>query len=116
MAQTTAKDHTHIGINLKTPPQPRLSIDSSAADEFGKEQSQRVPFFKTLYSQQRRKKREDAWVISLFVIFHLVAFVVTIIVNDCWRNSHHDCALKPLGMFSFQPLSENPLLGPSASA
>ncbi|KAG5544604.1 hypothetical protein RHGRI_017139 [Rhododendron griersonianum] len=119
MAQTIAKDHTHIEINLKTPPpppQPRLSIDSSAADEFVKEQSQRVPFFKTLYSQQRRNKREDAWVISLFVIFHLVAFIVSIIVNDCWRNSHHDCALKPLGMFSFQPLSENPLLGPSASA
>ncbi|KAA8546347.1 hypothetical protein F0562_002914 [Nyssa sinensis] len=38
------------------------------------------------------------------------------IVNDCWRNSHGDCALQPLGRLSFQPLSENPLLGPSASA
>ncbi|KAB1205425.1 Rhomboid-like protease 4 [Morella rubra] len=36
-------------------------------------------------------------------------------VNDCWTNSHQDCALKVLGRLSFQPLSENPLLGPSAS-
>ncbi|KAL3639259.1 SNARE-binding exocyst subunit S6 [Castilleja foliolosa] len=37
------------------------------------------------------------------------------IVNDCWGNSHEQCVFKKLGRFSFQPLSENPLLGPSAS-
>ncbi|KAK9270653.1 hypothetical protein L1049_026235 [Liquidambar formosana] len=36
-------------------------------------------------------------------------------VNDCWRKSHGECAFKSLGRLSFQPLSENPLLGPSCS-
>ncbi|XP_057490306.1 RHOMBOID-like protein 8 [Actinidia eriantha] len=106
MAETT-KDHTQIEIN--PPPPLRLSIDS-IPDEYGKEQ--RVPFFGHLL----RRKRENTWVISLFIIGHLVAFAATMIVNDCWQNSHGDCLLKPLGRLSFQPLSENPLLGPSASA
>ncbi|KAK2994842.1 hypothetical protein RJ640_026039 [Escallonia rubra] len=58
----------------------------------------------------------NTWVISLFVIIHLIAFASTMIVNDCWRNSNGDCSLKPLGRLSFQPLPENPLLGPSANA
>ncbi|KAJ6730410.1 RHOMBOID-RELATED [Salix viminalis] len=36
-------------------------------------------------------------------------------VNDCVHNSHGDCAFKALGRMSFQPLLENPFLGPSAS-
>ncbi|KAF5954769.1 hypothetical protein HYC85_007625 [Camellia sinensis] len=104
MAMTT-KDHTPIEIKA---PQPRVSIDF-ASDELGREQ--RVPFFRPL-----SQRRENTWIISLFVILHLVAFAATMIVNDCWKNSHRDCALKPLGRLSFQPLSENPLLGPSSSA
>ncbi|KAL6962078.1 hypothetical protein U1Q18_037032, partial [Sarracenia purpurea var. burkii] len=100
------KDHTQIEI--KPPPPPAISIDS-AIDELPKEP--KVPFFTHL-----SQRRENTWVISLFVILHLVAFAATMIVNDCWQNSHGDCALKPLGRFSFQPLWENPLLGPSASA
>ncbi|THG13097.1 hypothetical protein TEA_018101 [Camellia sinensis var. sinensis] len=103
MAMTT-KDHTPIEIKA---PQPRVSIDF-ASDELGREQ--RVPFFRPL-----SQRRENTWIISLFVILHLVAFAATMIVNDCWKNSHRDCALKPLGRLSFQPLSENPLLGPSSS-
>ncbi|GMP92880.1 hypothetical protein CsSME_00042940 [Camellia sinensis var. sinensis] len=104
MAMTT-KDHTPIEIKV---PLPRISIDF-ALDELGKEQ--RVPFFRAL-----SQMRENTWIISLFVILHLVAFAATMIVNDCWKNSHCDCALKPLGQLSFQPLSENPLLDPSSSA
>ncbi|PKI47445.1 hypothetical protein CRG98_032154 [Punica granatum] len=36
-------------------------------------------------------------------------------INNCVEKSHGDCAVKVLGRLSFQPLSENPLLGPSAS-
>ena len=61
------------------------------------------------------RKREDSWVISLFVVLHIVAFAATMFVNDCWQNSHRDCAIKVLGRLSFQPLWENPLLGPSSS-
>ncbi|CAI0395451.1 unnamed protein product [Linum tenue] len=36
-------------------------------------------------------------------------------VNDCRRNSAGDCAARSLSRLSFQPLSENPFLGPSSS-
>ncbi|XP_016463031.1 inactive RHOMBOID-like protein 8 [Nicotiana tabacum] len=81
------------------------------AEELLKEERVPFPFFKPL-----SQKGANTWIISLFVILHLGAFIATMIVNDCWENSHGDCALKPLRRFSFQPLSENPLLGPSASA
>lgn len=69
-------------------------------------EKQRIPFFGSM-----SKNKETTWVISLFVFVHLVAFFCTMIVNNCWSKSHGDCTL----MF-FQPLSENPLLGPSSSA
>ncbi|XP_060192324.1 RHOMBOID-like protein 8 isoform X2 [Lycium barbarum] len=81
------------------------------ADELVKEEQVPFPLFRRL-----SQKRANTWIISLFVILHLGAFIATMLVNDCWENSHGDCALKPLRRFSFQPLSENPLLGPSASA
>ncbi|EEF48431.1 RHOMBOID-like protein 8 [Ricinus communis] len=68
----------------------------------------KTPFFKS-------RRRRDTWLISIFVIIHLGAFIATMIVNDCSTNSYGDCAIKTLGRLSFQPLSENPLLGPSAS-
>ncbi|KAF5450810.1 hypothetical protein F2P56_031130 [Juglans regia] len=118
----TSKFHTHIEIKAPTPPPPTLA--PPAAWPFSSElvettttatstlQDQRIPFFR---SRSRRRIGEDTWVISVFVILHIVAFFATMFVNDCWTNSHHDCALKVFGRLSFQPLSENPLLGPSAS-
>ncbi|XP_057730136.1 RHOMBOID-like protein 8 [Arachis stenosperma] len=66
-------------------------------------------------SLKRRRSGGDTWVVSVFVIIHVGVFIATMLVNDCWTNSNGDCALKTLGRFSFQPLSENPLLGPSQS-
>ncbi|XP_034677112.1 RHOMBOID-like protein 8 [Vitis riparia] len=92
-------------IEIK-PPQPAHYSD--AGDDQVLEQQ--VRFFKS-----GTRKREDSWVISLFVVLHIVAFAATMFVNDCWQNSHRDCAIKVLGRLSFQPLWENPLLGPSSS-
>ncbi|XP_047179240.1 RHOMBOID-like protein 8 [Vigna umbellata] len=61
------------------------------------------------------RRRGDTWVVSVFVIIHIGVFIATMLVNDCWTNSHGDCLLQTLGRFSFQPLPENPLLGPSQS-
>ncbi|KAG5575486.1 hypothetical protein H5410_055620 [Solanum commersonii] len=100
-----SKLQTHLEINQQCAPMASTFSTEMTADE-------RVPFplFRPL-----SQKRANTWIISLFVILHFGAFTVTMIVNDCWENSHGDCALKPLRRFSFQPLSENPLLGPSAS-
>ena len=55
---------------------------------------------------------------SLFVPFisivDVILFILTMYVNNCPQHSD-DCVLEFLRRFSFQPLRENPLLGPSSS-
>jgi hypothetical protein len=56
------------------------------------------------------------WLIPTFVFANIVVFIVTMYVNDCPKNSFSDtCVASFLGRFSFQPLKENPLFGPSSS-
>ncbi|EPS69286.1 hypothetical protein M569_05483, partial [Genlisea aurea] len=90
--------------------QPRASTELTA-EELLKEKRIPFPLFRRL-----SQRKESSWIISLFVILHLIAFAATMAVNDCWTNSHARCFFARLGRFSFQPLSENPFLGPSASA
>ncbi|KAK1371874.1 RHOMBOID-like protein [Heracleum sosnowskyi] len=97
-----------IAITLPLPSQqPRFSID---VDDTVPAKRLRVPFFKSL-----RHRKENAWIISLFVFLQVIVFASTMFINNCWHNSHRDCAFQSLGRFSFQPLRENLLLGPSAS-
>ncbi|KOM54958.1 hypothetical protein LR48_Vigan10g085000 [Vigna angularis] len=59
-----------------------------------------------------------SWLVPLFVAVNVVVFVVAMYVNDCPRNNlafEGDCVATFLGRFSFQPLRENPLFGPSSS-
>lgn len=59
-------------------------------------------------------KKWILWLIPSFVVANVVVFIVTMYVNDCPKNSV-SCVARFLGRFSFQPLKENPLLGPSSS-
>lgn len=59
-------------------------------------------------------KRWVSWLVPSFVVANIVVFVVTMFVNDCPKNSA-SCIARFLGRFSFQPLKENPLLGPSSA-
>ncbi|XVF46523.1 hypothetical protein PTKIN_Ptkin03bG0033800 [Pterospermum kingtungense] len=59
-------------------------------------------------------KKWVPWVVPGFVLANIVVFVITMFINDCPKNSV-SCVAQFLGRFSFQPLKENPLLGPSAS-
>ncbi|KAK6939794.1 Peptidase S54, rhomboid domain [Dillenia turbinata] len=94
------KEYTNIEIKQQQPP--------TCSSDFTDEES--IPLFKS-----GLRKGDTTWIISLFVVIHFFVFAATMFVNDCSKYSHGDCALKPLGRFSFQPLYENPLLGPSAS-
>nr|KYP44912.1 Rhomboid family member 1 [Cajanus cajan] len=53
------------------------------------------------------------WLIPFFVILNVIVFIITMYVNEC-PKSRVRCIAPFLGRFSFQPFSENPLLGPSA--
>lgn len=56
------------------------------------------------------------WLVPTFVFANIVLFIVTMYVNDCPKNSFNgSCVGSFLGRFSFQPLKENPLFGPSAT-
>ncbi|KAH1233682.1 RHOMBOID-like protein 2 [Glycine max] len=59
-----------------------------------------------------------SWLVPLFVAVNVVVFFVVMYVNDCPRKNlgfEGDCVARFLGRFSFQPLRENPLFGPSSS-
>ncbi|CAN6938838.1 unnamed protein product [Brassica oleracea] len=86
----------------------KLSFSTPIA---GDPSSEKLPFFR----HRSRQINRDTWLVSVFVLLQIVAFAVTMGVNDCSRNSNDHCAARLLGRFSFQPLSENPMLGPSAS-
>ncbi|KAF3445743.1 hypothetical protein FNV43_RR10920 [Rhamnella rubrinervis] len=127
--EDTSKFQTQIEIKAPLPPPPPSSFFTDLAvvenphvkatpppffSDLAVDQTlqeEKVPFFKS----RSRRPRGDTWLVSVFVILHIIAFVATMLVNDCWRKSYGDCAFKALGRLSFQPLSENPLLGPSAS-
>uniref|UniRef100_A0A7N0U144 RHOMBOID-like protein n=1 Tax=Kalanchoe fedtschenkoi TaxID=63787 RepID=A0A7N0U144_KALFE len=59
-----------------------------------------------------------SWLVPLIVIANVAMFIGVMYVNDCPRNVvgfDRKCFARFLGRFSFQPLGENPLFGPSAS-
>ncbi|KAM7253346.1 hypothetical protein ACFE04_025964 [Oxalis oulophora] len=110
---------TDIEINLPVPvpsqstssskskAAPRLSFDFP--DCYRQDDYEKVSLFKS----RPQHKRHDTWVISVFALLHIVAFVATMVGNRCWNDSQTTVASRR--SFGFQPISENPLLGPSAS-
>ncbi|CAL9214740.1 unnamed protein product [Arabidopsis halleri] len=59
-----------------------------------------------------------SWLTPTIVVANVAIFIVVMFINDCpktTRGANGDCVAKFLGRFSFQPLRENPLLGPSSS-
>ncbi|WOL01979.1 RHOMBOID-like protein 2 [Canna indica] len=65
--------------------------------------------------RQQRDERWWPWLVPVIFLANVVMFVITMYVNDCPKNSPlSSCVLPFLGRFSFQPLKQNPLLGPSS--
>ncbi|PKU68903.1 RHOMBOID-like protein 2 [Dendrobium catenatum] len=59
-------------------------------------------------------RRWRPWLVPAFIAANVLLFAITMFVNNCPRNSI-SCVASFLGRFSFQPLKENPLLGPSSN-
>lgn len=64
-------------------------------------------------------KQWTSWLVPMIVVANVAMFFIIMLVNDCPKNHNStlqgDCVAKFLGRFSFQPLKENPLFGPSAN-
>ncbi|KAL5056851.1 hypothetical protein RYX36_028455 [Vicia faba] len=56
-----------------------------------------------------------SWLVPLFFLANVVLFVYSMYLNDCpgYLNENDCLYYHYLGRYSFQPFSENPLLGPS---
>jgi len=70
------------------------------------------------YRIETSDRQWTSWLVPMIVVANVVMFIVTMFVNDCPKNnfSGESCVAKFLGRLAFQPLRENPLLGPSSDA
>lgn len=53
------------------------------------------------------------WLVPAIVVANIVLFAISMFINNCPQNSAN-CSARFLGRFAFQPMKENPLLGPSS--
>lgn len=74
------------------------------------------------YHAGTSEKQRTSWLVPLIVAVNVVVFVVIMFVNNCPHSYERrrfgrngECVARFLGRFSFQPLRENPLFGPSSS-
>ncbi|PQM34361.1 RHOMBOID-like protein 2 [Prunus yedoensis var. nudiflora] len=59
-----------------------------------------------------------SWLVPMVVVANVGVFLVVMFVNNCPKHNSRiegKCEARFLGRFSFQPLKENPLFGPSSS-
>ncbi|GMI76311.1 RHOMBOID-like 2 [Hibiscus trionum] len=69
------------------------------------------------YYVENTGKEWTSWLVPMFVVANVAVFVVVMHINDCPKNNlgfEGSCVAGFLGRFSFQPLRENPLFGPSS--
>ncbi|KAH0456695.1 hypothetical protein IEQ34_014602 [Dendrobium chrysotoxum] len=73
------------------------------------------PFY--YHSDSVAKREWTPWIVPLFVAANVAFFVVAMYINNCPAHSdfYGSCVARFLHRFSFQPLHENPLFGPSSS-
>lgn len=70
------------------------------------------------YDESSRDTHWTSWLVPAIVVANLAVFIAVMFVNDCPKKitgANKACVARFLGRFSFQPLRENPLFGPSSS-
>ncbi|XP_058085923.1 RHOMBOID-like protein 2 [Magnolia sinica] len=72
----------------------------------------------TPYYYETTERKSTSWAIPSFVTANIAVFIVTMYINNCPNNrqTNGECVARFLGRFSFQPLRQNPLFGPSSSS
>ncbi|KGN50139.1 RHOMBOID-like protein 2 [Cucumis sativus] len=70
------------------------------------------------YYLETSEKQWTPWLVPMFVVANIAMFIVVMYVNNCPDSNlgfGDKCVASFLGRFSFQPIRENPLLGPSSN-
>ncbi|KAL6550032.1 RHOMBOID-like protein 3 [Orobanche minor] len=81
-------------------------------------QSHPQSYYAGAYDVDYSDSQWTSWLVPMIIVANVAMFVVIMLVNNCPENHNgHQggCVAKFLGRLSFQPLRENPLLGPSSS-
>uniref|UniRef100_A0ACD5TTF4 Uncharacterized protein n=1 Tax=Avena sativa TaxID=4498 RepID=A0ACD5TTF4_AVESA len=88
-----------------------------------KQEAGKVP--SPLYPQHEGEREWTPWLVPSILVANIVVFVLAMYYNNCPAHSNNtttkaraaadgqQCVARFLGRFSFQPLRQNPLLGPS---
>ncbi|CAN6484876.1 unnamed protein product [Victoria cruziana] len=75
-------------------------------------------FLAPYYAAETESESEwTSWLVPIFVVANVAMFIVVMFVNDCPKRRHPtggSCVASFLGRFSFEPIKENPLFGPSS--
>lgn len=90
------------GVDLERGPKSRNNLNNGSFSSYYIETSD---------------KQWTSWLIPMFVVANVAVFVVVMYINDCPKKNtefYGACVARFLGRFSFQPLKENPLFGPSS--
>ncbi|KAL4188214.1 hypothetical protein AMTRI_Chr09g22800 [Amborella trichopoda] len=66
-----------------------------------------------VYYETSTERHWTSWLVPMFVVANVAVFLVVMYINDCPKKGQ--CVARFLGRFSFQPINENPLLGPSSA-
>ncbi|XP_073012700.1 RHOMBOID-like protein 3 [Typha latifolia] len=94
------------------------TVDAETGGVGGKGRGGRVGGGGAYYeAEELEERRWRSWLVPVIVVASVAVFVGEMYVNNCpdHFNSAGSCVARFLHRFSFQPLRENPLLGPSAS-
>lgn len=80
-----------------------------------KQEAGKVPA--PLYPQHEGEREWTPWLVPSIFVANLVVFVVAMYYNNCPAHTAkgQQCVARFLHRFSFQPLRQNPLLGPSSA-
>ncbi|GAB4858222.1 RHOMBOID-like protein 3 [Ancistrocladus abbreviatus] len=71
--------------------------------------------------QEEADEYWTSWLIPVVVVANIAVFIVVMYINNCPKHirqsgyDNHKCVARFLGRLSFEPLSENPLFGPSSA-
>ncbi|XP_021754140.1 RHOMBOID-like protein 2 [Chenopodium quinoa] len=75
------------------------------------------PVAASAYLIESSARQWTSWLVPMIVVANVAMFIIVMFVNNCPKNNFgfNSCVARFLGRFSFQPLNENPLLGPSSN-
>ncbi|XP_010510545.1 PREDICTED: RHOMBOID-like protein 1 [Camelina sativa] len=96
------------GLEIKVVNPPTAAMGNNNASAETSRRQQRASF-----AEFRPFKLWFPWLVPAIVVANIALFAISMFINNCPKNSPK-CSARFLGRFAFQPMKENPLLGPSS--